>query len=253
MLAARGNGYRLATGEKPTPREERHRLFRGGRLLSAPPHVANVHFGPVFRKAKSKGRHKRVTIAPKWPQDWTFTALDAISSSDSHRLCAGNGRLEGKFSVLDELRSWIFGKREPKKSGQAFRAEELQLAEAALMFHVIAADGTVTEAEKRRLEHQLSQKFGLSEGDTKSLIEEARLADSEAVDLYTFTRTLKRELDPAARLSLVRELWQMVYADGQIHEFEDNIVWRVAELLDVEARDRMALKQSVRPGGGHGG
>jgi uncharacterized tellurite resistance protein B-like protein len=80
-------------------------------------------------------------------------------------------------------------------------------------------------------------------------VEEARLADSEAVDLYTFTRTLKRELDPAARLSLVRELWQMVYADGQIHEFEDNIVWRVAELLDVEARDRMALKQSVRPGG----
>ncbi len=44
----------------------------------------------------------------------------------------------------------------------------------------------------------------------------------------------------------MRDLWQMVYADGEVHEFEDNIVWRVAELLDVEARDRLALKQSVR-------
>lgn len=148
--------------------------------------------------------------------------------------------------MFDELKALIFGKGKAAKVGEGFRADDLQLAEAALMFHVIAADGTVTSDERKRLSAQLSEKFGLSADDTKSLIEEARQADSEAVDLYTFTRTLKRELDPAARLAIVRDLWQMVYADGELHEFEDNIVWRVAELLDVEARDRLALKQSVR-------
>ena len=38
----------------------------------------------------------------------------------------------------------------------------------------------------------------------------------------------------------------MVYADGDVHEFEDNIVWRVAELLDIDARSRMELKSQVR-------
>jgi uncharacterized tellurite resistance protein B-like protein len=152
--------------------------------------------------------------------------------------------------LFDELKAMIFGKRAPAKGSAGFRADELQLAQAALMFHVVAADGIVTDDEKNRLSALLAQKFGLSGDDTRKLIEEARTADNEAVDLYTFTRTLKRELDSEAKIAIIRELWQMVYADGQVHEFEDNIVWRIAELLDVEARDRIALKQAVRDGGG---
>lgn len=148
--------------------------------------------------------------------------------------------------MFDELKAMIFGKRDPSTKGTGFHADDLQLAQAALLFHVVAADGIVTEDEKLRLSALLAEKFGLSGADTQVLIEEARAANSEAVDLYTFTRTLKRELDQEARIAIVRELWQMVYADGEVHEFEDNIVWRVAELLDVETRERIALKQAVR-------
>jgi uncharacterized tellurite resistance protein B-like protein len=41
-------------------------------------------------------------------------------------------------------------------------------------------------------------------------------------------------------------MWRMVFADGRADEFEDNIVWRVAELLGVPARDRMLLKKAAR-------
>ena len=53
-------------------------------------------------------------------------------------------------------------------------------------------------------------------------------------------------MDQDQRLQLIRNLWEMVFADGVVHELEDNIVWRVAELLDVEARDRMEIKRAVR-------
>ena len=154
--------------------------------------------------------------------------------------------------MFDELKAMIFGKRASAKQGAGFHADELQLAQAALMFHVVAADGIVTGEERERLSALLAQRFGLGPEDTRVLIEEARNADNEAVDLYTFTRTLKRELDLEAKIAIVRDLWQMVYADGDVHEFEDNIVWRIAELLDVEARERIALKQSVRDGKGNG-
>ena len=44
----------------------------------------------------------------------------------------------------------------------------------------------------------------------------------------------------------------MVYADGELHELEDNVVWRIAELIHVERNDRIALRQRVetRRGGG---
>ncbi len=41
-------------------------------------------------------------------------------------------------------------------------------------------------------------------------------------------------------------LWDMAYADGTIHEFEENVVWRVAELLGVSSRERVNLKQDAR-------
>jgi hypothetical protein len=38
---------------------------------------------------------------------------------------------------------------------------------------------------------------------------------------------------------------ELVYADGQVREFEDNVVWRAADLLGVSSRDRIDLKHRV--------
>ena len=40
-------------------------------------------------------------------------------------------------------------------------------------------------------------------------------------------------------------LWQIVLADGVLHEIEDSVVWRIAELLGVETRERIRLRQKV--------
>jgi uncharacterized tellurite resistance protein B-like protein len=37
----------------------------------------------------------------------------------------------------------------------------------------------------------------------------------------------------------------MIYADHQVNEFEDNVVWRVADLLGVSSRERIGLRQQV--------
>jgi uncharacterized tellurite resistance protein B-like protein len=43
----------------------------------------------------------------------------------------------------------------------------------------------------------------------------------------------------------VENLWEIVFADGASHEFEENLVWRVAELLGVSRQDRIAKKRAV--------
>ena len=147
--------------------------------------------------------------------------------------------------MFEKLRNFFTGDTDTAKGTATFAADESQIAEAALMFHVIAADGVVTEDEKAQLSQSVSTHFGLSAKETEELIRVAKQADNEAIDLYRFTSTLKRELDYDARLELIENLWRMVYADGIVHELEDNIVWRVAELLEVNSRDRMLLKQRV--------
>lgn len=124
--------------------------------------------------------------------------------------------------------------------------DEVQLAAAALLFHVIAVDGMASEEERANLTALLERRFDLDDGAARSLVNAAEEADAEAVDLYSFTSVLKRRLDEADRERIIEMMWQLVYADGSVHEFEDNVVWRVAELLGVSSQTRIRLKKAVR-------
>jgi uncharacterized tellurite resistance protein B-like protein len=40
-------------------------------------------------------------------------------------------------------------------------------------------------------------------------------------------------------------MWQVVFADRKNHELEDNMVWRIAELIGVSTRDRTILRAQM--------
>ncbi|MBO6813716.1 MAG: TerB family tellurite resistance protein [Rhizobiaceae bacterium] len=146
--------------------------------------------------------------------------------------------------MLEALKNFIRDAIETPEP-ETFLHDRKQLAEAALMYHVIAVDGVVRENERIRLAEILGNQFELAENQLQNLLSEAKEAEQEAIDLYAFTSVLKRGLSYEDRTSIIENLWEMVFADGVIHELEDNVVWRVAELLGVDSRDRMLLKQSV--------
>ncbi|MBN9022778.1 MAG: TerB family tellurite resistance protein [Rhizobiales bacterium] len=129
-------------------------------------------------------------------------------------------------------------------------ADEGRLAAAALLFHVMAIDGSIEDEERSRLRALLRTRFSLDDAGLDALMEAAETADRQAVDLYGFTSVLKRRLDIAERERIVGMMWEMVYADGKLHEFEDNLIWRTAELLGVSSEVRIRLKQLARDHGG---
>ena len=55
--------------------------------------------------------------------------------------------------------------------------------------------------------------------------------------LYGFARTVKDNLEYEARLELMQMLWEVVYADGQLDDFEANLVRRISGLLYVTDQD----------------
>jgi len=121
---------------------------------------------------------------------------------------------------------------------------EPRLAVAALLVHLSAVDGQVTEAEKSAVRGGLMDFYDLDEGDVDRLIADATRRDKEAVDYYRFTSAL-RELSQEERLEIIRMMWQVVFADGKNHELEDNMVWRIAELIGVSARERTTLRKQM--------
>ena len=131
------------------------------------------------------------------------------------------------------------------KHSSHFDADDCRVAATALLVHVATLEHDLGGPARQKLAALLKARFALTDALTDELIEAAVAADREAVDFYHFTHLLMRCLDEKGRLRVVEMLWEMAYADGAISEFEDNMMWRVADLLAVSSRDRIALRQQA--------
>ena len=148
--------------------------------------------------------------------------------------------------MLDGLRQFIADIVSPSEhEARAFDDTGYRLAATALLVHVVSLDGEPTEVEKRKLHSLIESSFKLDPGTADRLIASATKVEGEAVDLYHFTSVIMRSVDEEGRLRIVEMMWELVYADGQVSEFEDNVVWRAADLLGVSSRDRIDLKHRV--------
>jgi uncharacterized tellurite resistance protein B-like protein len=153
--------------------------------------------------------------------------------------------------MLDGLRQFIADIVAPHAGDRAFGDSDYRLAATALLVHVVSLDGEPTAAEQRKLHNLIESHFGLDRGTADRLIADATEVEGEAVDLYHFTSVIMRSLDEAGRKRIVQMMWELVYADGQVSEFEDNVLWRASDLLGISQRDRIDLKHAVaeRAGG----
>lgn len=151
--------------------------------------------------------------------------------------------------MLNALRAFLGEFSGESSRARVFEAADYRLAAAALLVHLASIDGAFDAGEKALLQRVIETRFGLASAEARELIEAAAESERDAVDLYRFTNVLKRTLDEDGRRQVIGMLWEMAYADGDIHEFEENVIWRVAELLGVSTRDRVALRQSAREAG----
>ncbi|WP_409191231.1 TerB family tellurite resistance protein [Bradyrhizobium sp. RDM4] len=147
--------------------------------------------------------------------------------------------------MLDGLRQFIAEIVAPQAGERSFGESDYRLAATALLVHVISLDGQPTPAEQRKLHSLIESHFGLDRGTADRLIADATQVEGEAVDLYHFTSVIMRSLDEQGRKRIVQMMWELVYADGQVTEFEDNVVWRASDLLGIAQRDRIDLKHAV--------
>ena len=147
--------------------------------------------------------------------------------------------------MLDGLRQFIADIVAPQAQDRPFGDSDYRLAATALLIHVISLDGEPSQTERSKLHSLIESHFGLDRGTADRLIVSATQVEGEAVDLYHFTSVIMRSLDEAGRKRIVEMMWELVYADGQVTEFEDNVVWRASDLLGISQRDRVDLKHLV--------
>ena len=139
------------------------------------------------------------------------------------------------------ISEFVDGEKHPSQ----FADNDYRLAAAALLVHAAAIDGEMTQRERDKLRAVIKRHFALDDTATDELIAKATEAEAESVDLYHFTSLLNRSLNEPGRARVIEMMWEIVFADGQRDELEDNLLWRAADLLGVSPRERIELRRRI--------
>lgn len=145
--------------------------------------------------------------------------------------------------MMDRIREWLLAPAadRPELGGQ----EETRLAAAALLFETARMDEDVDPAELARIEELVRGRFGLSREEAETLRRAAERESAEAVEWHAFARNLNERYSYEQRVELVEMLWEVAYADGQLHDLEASLLRRIGGLLYVSDVDRGAARRRV--------
>ena len=104
---------------------------------------------------------------------------------------------------------------------------------AGLMIEAANTDGNISQHEINKISFSLINVF-------KEHPKEVELALSKAVDdkdnsnsLHFYTSKLNKSFSHEKKLLLIEVLWEVILADNEIHDFESNLLRRLAGLLYI--------------------
>ena len=109
----------------------------------------------------------------------------------------------------------------------------LQVATAALLMEVAAADTEVTAAERQRIKRIVGEIHAVTPDDARDICKQAERQADHATSLYPFTRLITSECSLEDRIEIVHRLWEITFLDGEVHAHEEHLVRKVADLLYV--------------------
>ena len=109
----------------------------------------------------------------------------------------------------------------------------IRKATAVLMLDVALADKVFDERETDRVIDLIGTRFDLSAADAADLVDMARNTALQMVSLHEFTQVLHENLSEDEKASIVRLLWDVAYADGQLDRYEDALILKISDLLYV--------------------
>ena len=137
----------------------------------------------------------------------------------------------------------LFKKENSKSDTVSFEPTELQIAISKILVRTAKIDDEFHILEEQKILELLNKYFSLNDEDSKNLMELGISEEKSATDLYAYTNTIKKSLELNERKKIIEMMWQIIVTDDNFDPYENNLVWRVAELIGISTRERVQIKK----------
>jgi len=124
-------------------------------------------------------------------------------------------------------------------------SHETQLSATCLLLSVAEADEILEKQELDTIQDILKDFFSIADNDAYKLIQEAKDKMKNATGLFVFGQHLNTVFDHTDRLDFISCVFEVAYADGDLHYLEHHTVKKIANILNVNREDILASKSEM--------
>ena len=117
---------------------------------------------------------------------------------------------------------------------------------AALLIEIAYADKDFDESEKMSLKNSLMTTYKIDEIEIDELILDASQSVLESTSLYGYTRIVNDEFSYDEKLNLLKNLWKIAYADGNLDKYEEHLLRKISDLIHISHSDYINIKLEIR-------
>ena len=130
--------------------------------------------------------------------------------------------------MINLLKNFFENKEIDKNS----RDSNLELL-CGLMIEAANSDGDIGAEEIQKIRESLTNTFKENPEEIDSVLERSIQNSNNSKSLYYYSSKINKNYSDEKKIKLIEILWEIVLADGQIHDYESSIIRRLSGLLYI--------------------
>ena len=130
-----------------------------------------------------------------------------------------------------------------KQSLEVITTSEADVA-LRLMFEIAISDGTLDKSELKLIKKR-ADKISTEDEKATTIVKKIIDETKESVSFYPSIKKINSSYSIEEKIELLKVLWELVTADLVVDPYEENLYFKIAELIQIKRSKANQIKQEV--------
>jgi uncharacterized tellurite resistance protein B-like protein len=125
-------------------------------------------------------------------------------------------------------------------------SQRIPIATCVLLLEMANADDQFSRIEQERIREIIADQYTLTTEAAEALLALSERERHKSLDLWQFTNMINNHFSYDEKMQVLETLWRVIYADGKVDMYEEYLIRRLSNLLNMKHKDLIQAKFNAR-------
>ena len=123
---------------------------------------------------------------------------------------------------------------------------DVKLATTCLLTKVAFADEYLDPKEELVIREILADFFSIEAEEINKLFKDSNQLLEKSTDIFSFGQLLNQHFTKEDKIDLIGCIFEVAFADGELHHLENHTIKKIAHILNIEHKDLITVKMGIK-------